>query len=296
MKRIASIILILLTAFVALQCTHAGTDKKTISVTIPPLKGIVNQIVGDDYEVNVLLPAGTSPETYSPTISQLTAVSYSDFVFTVGTLNFEQTLANSLKDNAKGQIISTSEGVSLIEGTCGHAHHHDHESQGEHHNHQHGIDPHVWMSHKGLLKIIDNITDALVINNSDSVSYATNAERVKNQIKAQMSKAEATFDNAAKSFLIYHPALGYFAEEYGLEQISLENEGKNPTPKSLAEIVEKVNDDNLTVLLYQQEYPEDVVKPVADILGVNLFQINPLSEDIIAELDRVINILSARNE
>lgn len=293
MKRIASIILILLTAFVALQCTHADTAKKTISVTIPPLKGIVNQIVGDDYEVNVLLPSGTSPETYSPTISQLTAVSNSDFVFTVGTLNFEQTLANSLKDNAKGQIISTSEGISLIEGTCNHAHHHDLE---EHHSHHHSIDPHVWMSHKGLLKIIDNITNALVINNPDSVSYIANAERVKNQITAQMSKAEATFDNAPKSFLIYHPALGYFAEEYGLEQISLENEGKNPTPKSLAEIVEKVDDDNLTVLLYQQEYPEDVVKPVADILGVNLFQINPLSEDIITELDRVINILSARDE
>lgn len=293
MKRIASITLIILTVFVALQCTHADTAKKTISVTIPPLKGIVNQIVGDDYEVNVLLPAGTSPETYSPTISQLTAVSNSDFVFTIGTLNFEQTLANSLKDNAKGQIISTSEGVYLIEGTCSHAHHHDPE---EYHSHHHSIDPHVWMSHNGLLKIIDNITNALVINNPDSVSYIANAERVKNQITAQMSKAEATFNNAPKSFLIYHPALGYFAEEYGLEQISLENEGKNPTPKSLAEIVEKVDDDNLTVLLYQQEYPEDVVKPVADILGVNLFQINPLSEDIITELDRVINILSARNE
>lgn len=293
MKRITSIILILLTAFVALQCTHADTAKKTISVTIPPLKWIVNQIVGDDYEVNVLLPAGTSPETYSPTISQLTAVSNSDFVFTIGTLNFEQTLANSLKDNAKGQIISTSEGISLIEGTCSHAHHHDLE---EHHSHHHSIDPHVWMSNNGLLKIIDNITNALVINNPDSLSYIANAERVKSQITAQMSKAEATFNNAPKSFLIYHPALGYFAEEYGLEQIALENEGKNPTPKSLAEIVEKVDDDNLTVLLYQQEYPEDIVKPVADILGVNLFQINPLSEDIVAELDRVINILSARNE
>lgn len=293
MKRIASIILILLTAFVALQCTHADTAKKTISVTIPPLKGIVNQIVGDDYEVNVLLPAGTSPETYSPTISQLTAVSNSDFVFTVGTLNFEHTLANSLKDNVKGQIISTSEGVALIEGTCSHVHHHDLE---EHQSHHHSIDPHVWMSHNGLLKIIDNIADALVINNPDSVSYIANAERIKGHITAQMSKAKATFNNAPKSFLIYHPALGYFAEEYGLEQISLENEGKNPTPKSLAEIVKKVDDDNLTVLLYQQEYPEDVVKPVADILGVNLFQINPLSEDIVAELDRVINILSARNE
>lgn len=293
MKRIASIILILLTAFVALQCTHTDTAKKTISVTIPPLKGIVNQIVGDDYEVNVLLPAGTSPETYSPTISQLTAVSNSDIVFTVGTLNFEQTLANSLKNNAKGRIISTSEGVCLIEGTCGHAHHHDLE---EHHNHHHSIDPHVWMSHKGLLKIIDNITDALVINNPDSLSYIANTERLKGRIEVQKATAEATFDNAPKSFLIYHPALGYFAQEYGLEQISLENEGKNPTPKSLAEIVEKVDDDNLTVLLYQQEYPEDVVKPVADILGVNLFQINPLSEDIITELDRVINILSARDE
>lgn len=293
MKRIASIILILLTAFVALQCTHADTAKKTISVTIPPLKGIVNQIVGDDYEVNVLLPAGTSPETYSPTISQLTAVSNSDFVFTIGTLNFEQTLAKSLKNNAKGQIVSTSEGVYLIEGTCNHAHHHNLE---EHHSHHHSIDPHVWMSHKGLLKIIDNIADALVINNPDSISYIANAERIKGQIIAQMSKAEVTFNNAPKSFLIYHPALGYFAEEYGLEQISLENEGKNPTPKSLAEIVEKVDNDNLTVLLYQQEYPEDIVKPVADILGVNLFQINPLSEDIITELDRVINILSARNE
>ncbi len=299
MKQIAQIILIITSALFMMRCAPIDSGAKSITVTIPPLKGIVNQIVGDDYEVNVLLPAGTSPETYSPTISQLTAVNNADYLFIIGTLNFEESLVNSLTHNVDCKITNTSHGIYLIEGECNHTHHHSEEEyseRGEHHAHRQGVDPHVWMSHRGLLKIIDNITSALISNNPDSARYTTNAERLKGKVMAQMSAAELALASAPKSFLIYHPALSYFAEEYGLEQISLENEGKNPTPKSLAGIIEKVNNEGLRTLLYQQEYPKDVVKPIADVLDVNLFQINPLSEDIVAELNGVINILSSGDE
>ena len=78
--------------------------------------------------------------------------------------------------------------------------------------------------------------------------------------------------------------------------MALENEGKNPTPSALAEIVNKVQLEGIEVLLYQQEYPLDVVKPIAEILDVKLVEINPLDKNIVAELDHIVEQLSNKNE
>jgi zinc transport system substrate-binding protein len=96
--------------------------------------------------------------------------------------------------------------------------------------------------------------------------------------------------------LIYHPALGYLAESLSFNQIAVENEGKSPTPASLSELVKKVKAEGIEVMLYQKEYPLDIVQPIADILDVKLVEINPLSGDIIGEIDRIVNIIAGRYE
>lgn len=290
--RIKNLFILAIIAIFTYGCSATRNESRVISVTIPPLKGIVSQIVGEGYEIVVILPQGTAPETYSPTISQLSDISSSEYVFAIGTLNFEQTIINSLSQSPDCKVFTTSNDIELLSGCCSHSH----KEGGHSHAHSHSIDPHVWMSHDGLWKIVDNITNVLTANNPDSTTYLANAERIKERIVAQKAKADSLLDNAPKSFLIYHPALGYFAAEQGLEQIALENEGKNPTPKSLASTIDRVNSEGLNIMLYQQEYPRSIVKPIAEILGVNLFDINPLSDDAISELDKVINILSMQNE
>ena len=97
-------------------------------------------------------------------------------------------------------------------------------------------------------------------------------------------------------FIIYHPALTYFARDYGLEQISVEHEGKTPTPAALTELAKSVNNCPSKQLLYQREYPLDVVKSTAEVLELNPIEINPLAGDILTELDRIANILSTPSD
>ena len=113
-----------------------------VVVSIAPLKPLVEGILGDDFEVSVLVPFGASPETFEPTPKQLREVETARFVFGTGVLEFEQELLHRIARNE--QIINTSQGIELIQGSCSHAHH-------AHHNHAHGVDPHIWCSPKSLI-------------------------------------------------------------------------------------------------------------------------------------------------
>lgn len=258
------------------------TNTKQITVTIPPLQGIVKEVVGDDFDINILLPEGSSPETYSPTINQVAELEDSEFVFYVGTLPFENELISRIQ-NAKG--INVSNGVKLLTGDEPHNHSH------ENHHHHHTIDPHIWFSIYELSTIVDNIDTALMKSYPDSLKYHTNCQAIKTKLEVNNHRYQQLLKDSPKSFLIYHPALGYLANSLGMNQIALENEGKSPTPAALAGIVDLVKKENIKVMLYQKEYPLDTVQPIADILNVKLVEINPLSTDIIGEIDRVINIL-----
>lgn len=286
------------------------SENKQIAVTIPPLQGLVEEIVGADYEVVCLLPAGSSPETYSPTARQIVSLSDAEFVFTLGTLAFEDEITKSL-ESQRNKVVETAQGIELLTG-CEHEHHHEggclHEEQcahcegDNHHNHKaqphahahhhHSFDPHVWLAPVELGVIAANIAGEIVAQYPDSTKYRTNYER----LIAELAEREVSYGemlkNAPRHFLIYHPALGYLAADYGLEQISLENEGKSPTPAALAGVVDMVEREHIESMFYQQEYPLDVVKPIAEILGVNLIEINPLSRDIISELDRIVEALT----
>ncbi len=273
----------LLVVFIA-GCASSKVGEKVITVSIPPLQGLVKAIVNNDYKVVALLPSGSTPENYSPTPSQLINIEESEFVFFVGTLEFENTIAQRLSERDIN-IVNTGKDAELIEGECTHNH-----KVGSGHNH--GIDPHIWLSLTELERIVNNVGSAICIAHPDSVRYKANFEQLMGKIKTSHEHYLQLFGpHRGDSFLIYHPALTYFARDYGLEQISVEQEGKAPTPTTLAELAEVVNNSEIEHLIYQSEYPIDVVKPVAEVLGVTLLEINPLSVDILAEINRIANTL-----
>ena len=290
MKILLRILAIIATLSCVAACGSNANTKhsKSISVTIPPLQGIVKEIVGDDYEINVILPKGATPENYSPTVAQMAAIEHSEYLFNIGTLSFEQQIINKLKSAKSSNIQSVADGIELIEGGCKHGH--------THHEHHHSHDPHVWLSMDGLLAIVDNIARPIINNNPDSTKYMANYEAIRQKLIVNKQRYTELLDTAPRHFLIYHPALGYLAQEFGLEQIALENDGKAPTPAGVINIVKKGNAEGLKYMLYQAEYPLDVVKPIAEVLGVKPVLINPLSNDIICELDRIINILAGNYE
>lgn len=291
---VAAIATLLCTLPSCSQKRDKNHNKEQIVVTIPPLQGLVEEIVGDDFEVSALLPTGSSPESYSPTPSQLVKIEQAEVVFYVGTLDFEQVIMKRFARKNVNNLVDCSKGVTLIEGSCMHGRHRKHDENKAQHHHHHGSDPHIWLSPYELEVVAKNIGQAICALYPDSSKYVANSEKLIAQIRARQEAYGTQLTQAnTKMFLIYHPALGYLARDYGLEQVSLEHEGKVPTPVVLANIAEKLAAEEATLpLLYQAEYPENIVKPLAEILNVNLLKINPLSSNILAEMDRIINTIS----
>ena len=195
--------------------------EKQIVVTIPPLKGLVAEIVGADYHIECLLPSGSSPETYSPTARQITALSNAEFIFAVGTMPFEVELTERV-ENQQNNIIITSAGIELLTTSCEHHHkeeshaegkNHSHDHLSTHSHHHHSSDPHVWLAPDELQVIVDNIASEIIAAHPDSTKYIANYEQLKAKLEARKLHYAELLKNAPKSFLIYHPVLGYLAED-----------------------------------------------------------------------------------
>ena len=303
MTRFSKYILVIVLVVVSALAVGCGSRKatkttsdKVIIVSIPPYCGLTKAIVGDDFEVQVLLPEGSSPETFAPTIRQIAAVQNSAMFLSGNLMEFEKVITKRLSAHETVRVINISEGCELIENEhneCECEEEHQHHTYAHSHHHHGGVDPHVWLSPFELETIARNIGEAVCAAYPDSVKYEANLQQLIAELRTrQVAYEEQLKAGGKRHFLIYHPALSYLARDYGLVQIPLENEGKNPTPASLAEVVSVVDKWQIGQMMYQSEYPQEIIKPIVDVLGVNMVQINPLSADVLSELDRVINIIS----
>lgn len=258
-------------------------DPDTIYVTIAPLKGLTERIVGDDFPIEVLVPAGASPETFEPTPRQLIAVNESRWLFAVGLIDFEQALLQRIERQEK--IVSLHNGIELIEGSC--AHHHAH--------HAHGIDPHIWTSPRALQQMAANLYEAIRTAYPDSVRYATNYTALQadlQRLDADVTTALSTAD--VREFVVYHPALTYYARDYGLHQRAIEQEGKEPSARHLAELIASARAQGIRTILYQRQFPRSSVEAIAADMEAEAVEFDPLAEDICAEIRRITQKITQR--
>ena len=152
---------------------QANRDKGQIFVSIAPLRPLISAIVGEDFDISILVPAGASPESFEPTARQFMALNEAKAIFAVGLIDFERNLLSRIEH--KDKIIDLSHGIELIAGSCSH-NHHDH-SGCTHHHHSHGIDPHIWTSPVALKVMAQNAYNAIAANYPDSAKYKSNYER-----------------------------------------------------------------------------------------------------------------------
>lgn len=267
-------------------CTNRNNQVENYAiVSIAPLKPLVENILGDDFEVTVLVPQGASPETFEPTSKQLQRVESARFVFGTGLLEFEQELLHRVA--RKEQIIDLSHGIELLGGTCSHAHHHH--SCG----HVHGIDPHIWCSPKSLHKMAENAFNAISKEMPDSTKYANNYNVLKDNILELDNEVYEMCNNSShKSFIIYHPALTYLARDYGLTQIAIENEGKEPSAKHLSQIIDQARKEGVKNIFYQSEFPASSVEIICKDANATAVEINPLDEDIFANIRHIAKLIT----
>ena len=265
--------------------TSEGDGKKTIYVTIAPLRAIVEEVTGGDYNVEILVPKGASPETFEPTVSDLIALNDAEQVFTIGLINFEQSLVSSVKNHDK--VVNLSQGIELVAGSCSHCNH----------AHTHGIDPHIWTSPRALKRMVENIGVAMHHVAPDSIKYRDNADKLQHKLDALDSLCNSKIKiNGVDAIMVYHPAFTYYTKDYAIEQISVEQDGKEPSPRQLTALVERARQHNISKLLIQPQYSKDKLRALATECGAEIVEIDPLSEDIIAEIKRVTNLICGGNE
>lgn len=257
-------------------------DNKTIYVTIAPLKSLVNDITCNDFNVNILVPKGASPETFEPTAKQIAELNNSQMIFEIGLIDFEQGLTANI-DN-KTAIVDLSHGIEVLAGSCSHSHHN---------GHTHGIDPHIWTSPRALKKMASNIYDAVSRQYPDSTKYQAAYATLLSRLDSLDTYVSRRIDESgATTFMIYHPAYTYYAQDYGLRQIAVEHEGKEPTPKQLAALIETAKLNSVKYVFYQPQYSRDKVSGITSELGIQAIEIDPLSDDIILEIKRLTDLIT----
>lgn len=261
------------------------TENQTIYVSILPLRELVQGIVGDDFPVEVLVPPGASPETFEPTARQYIGLNRSLMIFNVGLIDFETTLLSKIEDQEK--VVNLSHGIELIAGSCSHCSHG--------HVHAHGVDPHVWTSPKALQRMAKNTYEAIHRICPDSAKYTENHLRLQERL-ADLDRrtGERIAASGVSYFLIYHPALTYYARNYRLQQVAIEEDGKEPSAQRIARLIAQARCDSVRRLFYQSQFPASSVEVIASDIGAEAVRIDPLREDIIAWIDEVTSLITER--
>ena len=271
----------LLIAILCGGCTsRRQADGELLYVSILPLRSLVQGIVGDDFDIEV-----ASPETFEPTPRQFVGLNKARMVFNVGLIDFETTLLAKIEDQAK--VVNLSRGIELIAGTCSHGSHG--------HTHTHGIDPHVWTSPRALQKMAENAYEAIREAYPDSVKYETNYRLLQQELKALDERTAARIAASdVEYFIIYHPALTYYARDYGLRQIAIEADGKEPSAKQLTQLIRQAREDGVRRILYQSQFPASAVEVIARDIDAEYAEVDPLREDVIANIEEITGIITRR--
>jgi zinc transport system substrate-binding protein len=292
---------IAISAVVLLVCAACGGGREQaaggIVVTIEPLRYVARGIVGEGVEIEVLVPPGASPETYDPTPAQIASTERAQLVFGTGLLDFERSLLGETSE--KQSFVNLSTGIELIEG--GHSHRDEEHTHGEehhqhaHHAHNHGTDPHIWMSPKSLIIMAETAYERIHELYPDSLSYSTRYARLRDSLVALDAAIESKIAGSARrSFVIFHPGLTYLARDYGLRQIALEQDGKEPSARQLSEVIEMARTEEITKVLYQNEFPRSMVEVVAAEIGAEPVEIDILGADVPRNIVTITDLIIAQ--
>ena len=293
-KYISHLILIAL-AFILSYCSRGqksnDNDNKAIfTVTIDPQRYFLEHLVEGNFTVNTLVPPGTSPETYEPAPSLMVDMSKSKLYFMVGDLGFEKAWSKRLAQNNKNiEIVDCSQGIELIEGDE-HTHTDDH---GHSHTHA-GLDPHIWSSPDAAIEINKNMLNKVIeFDPENEETYLSNFKKLISIINNTDSIISGLLtDIPTRSFIIFHPSLGYFAHQYDLHQYSIEFEGKNPSPAQMRFLIDTAIKENINTVFIQRGFDEKNAEVVAKEIGADIFEIDPLNYNWNTELIKIAEILS----
>ena len=273
----------------------------------------------------------SSAASSATTPRQFVDLNRARLIFNVGLIDFETTLLGKIE--ARDKVVDLSRGIDLIAGSCSHAHNkvarahelhaaatpEEQQTAGSHaaamprerqlagrhaatpapqahgHSHAHGIDPHIWASPRALQRMAANAYEAIHALWPDSVKYTENHARLQEQLAALDARTAGKIAaSGVRYFIIYHPALTYYARDYGLQQVAIEDDGKEPSARALARLIEQARRDSVRTIFYQSQFPASAVEVIARDIEAQSVAIDPLKEDVIANIDSLTDLIVAQ--
>jgi zinc transport system substrate-binding protein len=284
-----------------------AADKLPVFVSIVPQIYFVQQIGKELVEVQPMVLPGASPATYEPKPQQMADISKTKIYFAIGVPFENAWLGKIAAANPDMRVVHTEHDIEKramkahhhhdeeAEGHHEGEHHeaeHDHEKaehHGEDHHEQAGLDPHIWLS-PPLVKIqARNILDALQeADPAHGSVYEANFKEFAARIDQLDTDLKNTFaGKEGLQFMVFHPAWGYFAHAYGLKQVPIEIEGKDPKPAQLKELIQHARENGVKVVFVQPQFSTKSAELIAREIGGQVAFANPLAEDWMANLRNV---------
>jgi zinc transport system substrate-binding protein len=272
--------LLLLAGCGAPPAERPGDGRLAVFAGIPPVAYLAEQIGGTRVAVDVLVQPGQDPHTFEPAPRQVLALSRAKVFFKIG-LPFEDVvLAKVQEGNPRMTVVDVAERVEK-RLTGGHGH--DHHGQG-------GVpDPHVWLS-PPLLKIqAENVAAGL------SAADPAHAEEYRRNLAGLLARIDAAHRRIGRmlapyrgrSFLVFHPAFGYFADAYGLKEEPVEAGGSVPAPKQLRALIEKAKAEGIKTVFVQPQYDPHSAQVVAEAIGGEVVPMDGLAKDVLQDLEDI---------
>ena len=261
-------------------------EQLSIFVSVPPLQYLAAQVGGEAVSVESIVLPGHNPVNYDPTPKQLQRFADADIYIRSG-IPFEQVWMPRLEAlNPNMLIVDARSNLPVTSAV--HAH-----SAGER-----DLDPHVWTSPLNAIAISRSILHALVkLAPQYEQQFRLNQQQLEQRLeKLHHSIEEQLRPIAGATFLVFHPAWGYFAKTYGLQQVAIEYQGKEPGPKQLVSVIETARQQQIAFLLVQQQFSGNTAKVVAGELGVELIRTNPLAYDLGASLQQIVTAITGAPE
>ncbi len=275
---------LILALFASCSKTEPLSQKPTILVSIAPYKGLVQRVAGDAFDVEAIVPEGANPHAYEPTPRDVQAIARGVLWFQVGE-SFEKKILPVLQEKNSSLVsVDLRKSITLIQNSACKC-----DESGE--------DRHIWLSPKNLIFQVKTIQESLsALHPENKELFENNATLLVQELEHLDQKIQKTLAKAPhRSFVVAHPAFGYFCRDYDLKQLSIEFEGKEPTAKYLTQVIETATSLNTTLAVCMPEHPSKGAVVIADKLHLRISTIHPYSCNFLSEMDHLA-MLVAEND
>jgi len=268
-------------------------DRITIAVSITPQAWLAEQLVAAETKIITLVRPGESPATYQPTDAQVSGVMKAAVYFRIGVPFESGPWFEAIQRSEKVKVVDVRRGITLRAMD----EHHEETGAGAAEDNRtdrgQGVDPHIWLSPRLLITQARTMAETLI--ELDAANAAAYQRRLA-ELEEKLGALDETIRRAlapikGKTFLIYHPAWGYFADDYGLRQVAIEIEGKKPTDRELTALQRLAREESIRVVFVQPQISASAADAIARAIGGRIETIDPLAGNVEANLLRVAEAL-----